>query len=205
MHNSFEHNSILDEHIENRTNRQLCKTLVFKGIPEMVSDFNSSDNENDSRIQAAANNNMRAKKESWDDTEINLAKHISEICSMPVQEAKKIIERCHRSNPNPNYQGTGPRPIFAAFHSWKDSEWIKSEFRKNNIDNPGCHIYAEQKFGPKTTIRRNRAMLMRKRLKDDREIISGYVAYPARLMVKTSNGEKYIMKKDFSKEEVNFR
>ena len=162
MHNVSEQNSILEERIENRTNRQLCKILVFKGIPEAVPETSANTND------TAENNNSRFKKETWEDTENNLATQITEICDIEFQEAKKLIERCHRSNINPNYRGTGPRPIFAAFHSWKDSEWIKSEFRKNNIDNPGRHIYADQKYGPETTIRRNRAMLLRKSLKDNR-------------------------------------
>ena len=117
-----------------------------------------------------------------------------------------MIKRCHRANPNPNYRGSGPRPIFAAFYDWKDSEFVKSEFRKNNMNKPSCRIYAEQKYGPKTTMRRNLAMMMRKQLKNDSEITNGYVAYPARLMVKTSNikGAKYTCKKDFSKDEVVF-
>ena len=190
IHDAVDQNSTLDERIENRTNRQLRKTLVFKGIPEKINDTNDNQHKN----------------ETWDDTEEILASRIAEVCDMQLPEAKKLIERCHRSNPNPKYKGSGPRPIFAAFHSWKDSEWVKNDFRKNNIDNPRCHIYAEQKFGPKTTMRRNQAMLMRKSLKEKGDIINGYVAYPARLMVKTSNerGAKYILKKDFSKEEVNF-
>ena len=74
------------------------------------------------------------------------------------------------------------------------------------MNNPGCHIYCEEKFGPKTTQRRNQAMIMRKQLKENGKIFNGYVAYPARLMVKTSNarGDKYILEQYFSNDEVNF-
>ena len=195
MHDASEQNEILDERIENRTNRQLRKTLIFKGIPEasMTNNDEPHDDQNN-------------KAETWNDTERVLASQIANIGDIPFEEAKRIIERCHRSNPNPKYKGTGPRPIFAAFHDWKDSEWLKTIFRKNNMNNPGCHIYCEQKFGSKTTQRRNQAMVMRKKLKDDGKIFNGYVAYPARLMVKTSDarGAKYILEKDFSKDEVNF-
>lgn len=136
---ALEQNLNLEERIENRTNRQLRKTIVFKGIPE------SEDS-----------------KESWNETEELLSKKIADICNMSLQQASKMIERCHRSNPNPNYKGSAPRPIFAAFYDWKDSEFTKMEFRKNNIDNPSCRIYAEQKFGPKTTSHRNLAMVLRK-------------------------------------------
>jgi hypothetical protein len=49
------------------------------------------------------------------------------------------------------------------------------------------------------------AMKERKRLKDNGTILSGYVDFPARLMVKDSNvrGAKYFLKKDFSKEIIN--
>ena len=185
---ALEQNKILDERIENRTNRQLRKTLIFKGIPEKTVDNSSS------------------VKESWKDTEQILADKLSEICDIPPAQADKLVERYHRANPNPKYKGSGPRPIFTAFYDWKDCELVKTDFRKNNMNNPSCHIYAEQKFGPKTTMRRNMAMIMRKELKNENEIVNGYVAYPARLMVKTSTikGAKYICKKDFSKEEVIF-
>ena len=47
-------------------------------------------------------------------------------------------------------------------------------------------------------------MKERKRLKSNGTIMSGYVDFPARLMVRDSNasGAKYYMKKDFSKEPV---
>ena len=58
-----------------------------------------------------------------------------------------------------------------------------------------------------TSKRRSLDMLERKKLKDNNEIVSGYVAFPARLMVKTSNrqGSKYKLHKDFSKEKVSFK
>lgn len=178
----------IEEQIESRTNRQLRKTLVFKGIPE---------------TQPGENN----KKETWEETEDIVAKQIAEICDdTTLQNARDMLERCHRAKENTNYQGHGPRPIFCALFSWKESEYVKQQFRKNNLDNPNSKVYCEQKYGPRTTVRRNQAMMLRKQLKMNNQITSGYVAFPARLMVKYTGNrdERYICKRDFSKEEVKF-
>ena len=190
MRESSLNHKALEELIESRTNRQLHKTLIFKVILE--------------NGEIDANNNQRP--ETWNDTEKILAEKISEICDVSLRDARKMIERCHRANTSPNYKGTGPRPIFAAFFSWKESEFVKNEFRKNNVNNADCRIYSEQKFGPLTTKRRNQAMLYRKKLKDEGNIVRGYVAFPAKLMVKRTHAreDKYFEEKDFSKVEVSF-
>ena len=178
----------IEEQIESRTNRQLRKTLVFKGIPEK---------------QSGENN----KKVTWEETQELVAKKITEICDdTTLQNARDMLERCHRAQENPNFRGSGPRPIFCAFFSWKESEYVKGQFRASNVENHSSTIFCEQKYGPRTTVRRNQAMMLRKQLKGNNQIASGYVAFPARLMVKyTSNrDERYICKRDFSKEEVKF-
>ena len=115
-----------------------------------------------------------------------------------------MLERCHRGNVSKNYKGSGPRPIFAAFYDWNDSEYVKEEFRENNISDSSCHIYAEQKYSALTTKRRNLAMLHRKKLKAEGNISNGYIAFPAKLMVKKKvTDKKYYLEKDFSKAEVH--
>jgi len=190
------HINLLEEKIESRTNRQLRKTLVFKGIPEKTSPPKTSGSKR-------TGENKQKTGESWDDTRKLLADKIANICVMRKEDASRIIERCHRSNNSKNYKGTGPRPIFAAFFDWNDSEWVKSEFRKNNINDPSCRTYAEQKFGPFTTMRRSQALLLRKKLKEEGTIVSGYVSFPAKLMVKKPGGENYYLEKDFSQLPVN--
>jgi hypothetical protein len=113
-----------------------------------------------------------------------------------MDDAFGMVERAHRSAPNPHYKGTAPRPIFAAMSWWPDCETIIETFRKKNISDSSHTTSVDYKYGPMTTKRK------RKRLIDAGEIVSGYVAYPARLMVKTSKvkGTKYICHKDFSKE-----
>ena len=53
-------------------------------------------------------------------------------------------------------------------------------------------------YGPLTSERRRLAMKERKILKDNNDIVSGYVAFPAKLMVKKTSNGKYQCHKDFS-------
>ena len=59
-------------------------------------------------------------------------------------------------------------------------------------------------YGPMTTERRRLAMQERKRLKESKDIISGYVDFPAKLMVKVAKDGKYKCHKDFSNIAVKF-
>ena len=116
------HINQLEERIEERTNRQLRKTLVFRGIPE------KSD-------------------ETWEDTRNLLAKSIhetlqkneDETSSIDMDDALAMVERAHRSAPNPHYKGDAPRPIFAAMSWWPDCETIIETFRKKNIADSTPH------------------------------------------------------------------
>ena len=166
----------IEERIEDRTNRQMRKSVIFKNIPE-------------------------SKAETWEETESVLAAHIQKIAGVPLETAAGYLERAHRGAPSKDQ--TGPRHIFAAFYDWKCSESVKEAFRNENINNNG-KLYAEQKYGPMTTKRRNAAMVLRKDLKAQKKIISGYVAFPAKLMVRTEQGSKYKVFKDFSAMKVSF-
>ena len=176
--------------VEDHKNRQLRKTLVFRGIEEQ----RFPDDHN--------------RKETWEETAELLAEAMAaKMENVSVEDAAAMVERCHRSNPNPQYQGNAPRPIFAAFCNWKDSEKVKKAFREANVrTNAGSmSVIVENKFGPRTTVRRNYALKERKRLKEEGRILSGYVAFPARLMVKEIGfNTKYRMWKDFSNDPVSF-
>ena len=59
---------------------------------------------------------------------------------------------------------------------------------------------------PDTQYRQNQAMILRREMKDAGTISAGYVAYPAKLMVKfNKNDKKYVCHKDFSKIPVPIR
>ena len=58
-------------------------------------------------------------------------------------------------------------------------------------------------YGADTNWRRNKALLKRKELKDNKSIVKGFVKFPARLMVMyTDEDEDYTMHEDFSNIEV---
>ena len=144
-----QHESLAEE-VEERTNRQLRKTLVFRGIPEHPIPMDPSTAD------------TGARKENWEETEKLLAKKIAEVCEdTTLEDARSMIERAHRARPNPNYKGPAPRLIFAAFYDWKSSEYVKKQFRYNSKD-----FHCDSKYGRRTTARRNLALKERARLKD---------------------------------------
>ena len=120
------------------------------------------------------------RPENWDDTATTLATNMANTLeNTTIEAARKMVERCHRAAPNPRYKGNQPRPIFASFTNWRQSEFTKAEYRKVNISDAEATTYAENKFGPRTTVRRNLALKERKRLIANGEIVSGYVSHPA--------------------------
>ena len=184
----------LEEQIEDRTNRQMRKSIIFKGIEE-------------------------SPHETWNDTEEKLAKVMSEVTGKPLSETSEWIERGHRTGKpstgkaseaivpgdsnSGRYVRKGPRVITAGFYDWKDAQHVLDSFIKYNIQNKSKYS-AEQKFGPLTTRRRNEALVERRKLITNRSIKSGFIAYPARLMVKNVNENSYRLYKDFSKMEITF-
>ena len=60
-------------------------------------------------------------------------------------------------------------------------------------------VYTEQRYGPDTTWRRNKALELRKKLKADGTMTKEYVQFPAKLYVKYDNSSpKYVLYQDFS-------
>ena len=154
----------LREEIENRTNRSLRETLVFKNIPE-------EEGEN-----------------SYKETKELLATTINRHCpEITYEVALNQIKRAHRER-NRNFDDyeqsrQGKRIIYAAFHSWDLCQKIIESFRVKCIKDRNFNISVDQKYGPLTTKRRQKAFLERKKLKEEGVIASGYVAFPAKLMI----------------------
>ena len=174
----------LKEELESRTNRQMRRTLVFKNIPETKDD------------------------ESFAEVKELLADIISSSTEIGKEEAFSCIERAHREAKRDGGFRQGKRKIFAAFLNWELPQRILDEFRKKNIADRSFKIYAEQMYGPLTTQRRNMAFELRKRLKEEGHITSGYVAFPAKLLVNRAgdvdvDGKKnYRLHTNFSFHEV---
>ena len=174
----------LEEKVEERTNRQLRETLVFKNLPEESAD------------------------ETYDQTKDLLAKTISDTCKISFEEVRSEIKRAHREAKRPQNRREGKRLIYAAFHSWDLCQDIIATFRMKGVKEANFNIFAEQKYGPITMKRRNLALQKRKELKDSGTISGGFVAFPAKLMVNfdrelNSNGKKvYRLHSDFSSHEI---
>ena len=159
------------EQLEERTNRQLRKTLVFRGIPEADGEKN------------------------WQHTENLVASKIAETLGVTSDETINMIDRCHRGG-NPKYYQNKNRPIYAAMHSWKQCEDIIWTARKKK------NILVDYKYGPMTSKRRFLALKKRRELIDSGTIVKGHVSYPARLMGKGPNDNRYKLIEDFSQVDV---
>lgn len=157
--------------VDDQINRSLRKTLIFKGIPENP-------------------------KETWEATEKSLATAISKTLDMDITLAERLIERAHRGRRNDKYDG--PRHIYAKFYSWKDSERIKEDLARLQKANKKLPFRAEQMYSQSLTKRRNIAMTERKSLIESKSIVSGYLAFPATLMIKLDSSDtKYVSHKAF--------
>ena len=180
-------NESLKEALESRTNRQLRRTLIFKNVPERKDD------------------------ESYAEVKTLLAEIISTNTDITNEEALAGIERAHREAKRDGSSREGKRKIYVAFLNWELPQQILDEFRKKNIADRSFKIYVDQMYGPMTTQRRNMAFEMRKSLKEAGSIVSGFVNFPAKLMVNfpgdvDRNGRKiYREHKNFSDEKVERR
>ena len=120
-----------------------------------------------------------------------LAGTIADVLDINFDRAQDMMNRAHRED---KYK----KDIYANFYSWLGCEWIIEAFRKDSIQ-----IYADYKYGPRTTVRKNEALSCRKQLKADGEIVKGFVKYPAQLMGKFAlPDDVYTMHKDFSKMKI---
>ena len=177
-------NKKLKDELENRTNRQLRRTLIFKNIPERKDD------------------------ETYAEVKTLLAEIIDSHTEISKEEALAGIERAHREAKRDGGLRQGKRKIFVAFLNWELPQKILDEFRKKCIADRAFDIYVEQMYGPLTSLRRNLAFQQRKSLKEQGAITSGFVAFPARLMVNIPgdvdmNGKKvYRLHHNFSFDKV---
>ena len=165
----------LAKQMEDRTNRQLRQTMVLRNLKE------------------------DADEKTWDDTRDLVANKITELIGVEFEEAKRLINRCHRGG-DPKYYKAEKRirPIYIAFMRWDTCEKLLHEARKQNV------FSLDYKYAPRTTVRRNNALKLRRELKTNGDIVSGYVKFPAVLMGKKSVDAKYDVIRDFSDDEVVF-
>ena len=164
------------EMVEDQTNRNLRKNIIIRGIPE-------------------------GKEEvSWEDTRAVVANALGKACNIHPNNIGDMFERLHRGSKREGDDGNNyPRAIFGLLYNWNNVDHLMKELRKHGKDSK---IYIDQQFGPITTYRRKLALDKRKTLKDAKTITSGWIKYPAKLMVRYGEKTKYVMSEDFSKKSI---
>ena len=160
--------------MEDRTNRQLRQTLVFRNIRE------------------------EASEKSWSDTTDVVATKIADVLNLEFDEARYLINRCHRGGNSNFYKREKKiRPIYVAMTRWDTCEELVKAARGQQ------NFYVDYKYGPLTTKRRNMALKLRRELKQSGEINHGFIKFPAVLMGKKTGEEKYREIRNFSDEDVS--
>lgn len=166
--------STLTTRLEHQTNRNSRSSVTIRGIEE-----------------------VEGGEKTWEETRKVVCNKIASITKCDPQKLSGAIERIHRGKAS---KRGGPRVVHALFSNWNDSELLKNDMWKRGR-NSG--VFVEQRYGPDTTWRRNQGLTMRRELKQQGTITSGFLAYPAKLMVKYQRTEKnYTLHKDFSNEPI---
>ena len=98
---------------------------------------------------------------------------------MPNLELEYIQSKTERADCAKDSKHTKVPPIIAIFNDWHFTEMIKTSAIKAK-----SLLYVSQMFSPALTIRRNKAMLARKELREHDKTTQAFVKYPAKLMVK---------------------
>ena len=105
------------------------------------------------------------------------------MSNLELEFIQSKIERAHRAKSSKHIKVP---PITAKFNNWHFTEMIKTSAIKTK-----SLLYVSQMFSPTLTVRRNKAMLARKELREHDKTTQAYVKYPARLMVKKAHENKY--------------
>ena len=166
---------VLEEKLEDRTNRQLRQTIVVKGLPEK-------------------------ENEKWSDTRHILAKHVSKAYQIDIKKANALFERVHRGGGEGfESKKKGKRDIYALCSKWDDSEFLVwNSFKANKNKPKKDRVFVEYKYGPLTTLRRGEAMKKRREIIDKKQFKNAYVKFPAILMARKDGEENYSVVQDFS-------
>ena len=162
----------MNDNLEDSQNRTMRETLVFTNVPE-------------------------EKNETWDKTTQILISKLKIIDpTLAPEDIEQDIDRAHRGG---KPRQDKPRPIFVKFSSWKkNSEYYKRITTNYNVKNPQANImFVEQLYTKELTDRRNQAKLERKHLRENGEHGKMFIKYPAKLMVKRNNSNKYELVQEF--------
>ena len=143
-------------------------------------------------------------EKSWDDTKKIVAGVLAELDnSNDGTKYENLIERAHRhgkteqQNTNGDHYSAKNRTIYARLYNSEDVKYFVKKARLLRVANKRYTINVEQQFTEKLKTRRNDAMLERRKLLDEKTITSGFLDYPAKLMVKFTGDSKYKLHSTF--------
>ena len=102
-------NNVLENKIDDLTNRGLRSTLVIRGVSD------------------------EGEQDDWDKTEAKLVKVLAANIGKPEKEVENMIERAHRTK-EARYRGKGVRPIFVLFHNWKYCKQLMEFDLQNGVE-----------------------------------------------------------------------
>ena len=163
----------LENSLDDLKNRQMRKTLVFRGFPEGCEG-----------------------QDTWDNCKSFLTTFITGLkLDLPVAVE---IERAHRGPKNSQNNGSSkPRPIYAQFLRWSDANAVLQSGTTALIKSPyimggkKVPIFIDQMVTPKIREMQNNSMKIRKYLRSVHQDWKIYVRYPADIMYKSSTMKDY--------------
>jgi len=161
--------------LDDQVNRGMRSTLIFRGIPE-------------------------EGNETWDKTMKTLCTTLANIDpSLDLSQLERNIDRAHRGG-HSNQNGK-PRPIFAKFSSWKQSELVKSAVISHNKNKSRTDdyptLFVDQMYSEDVARRRREALKERRKLIDDGIKDKLALRFPAKLVVKRAGANDFVLHKEF--------
>lgn len=165
----------LEANLDDLKNRQMRKTLVFRGFPEGVEG-----------------------KDTWE----NCKNLIADFVETHLEFSDVEVERAHRakksSAPNGGAKSDNrPRPIFVEFLRWSDSSEILDAAPRILQDHPYkvngkvVPIFIDQMASKRIQEQRSEVLLVRKYLKSVNKGWKMFIRYPALLFYKTEDMTQY--------------
>ena len=129
----------------------------------------------------------------FDSTKQLLEKIIEE--NIKANTFKGSIVRAHRGKPSQTQNGK-PRPIICKLY--RDDAADELDYRFANLGNQRKNnVRCSKQFSPDVERRRNLALLERKTLKENNQIVKAFIKYHATLMVQKPNSIGYVKHKAF--------
>ena len=157
----------MKDDLDDQVNRGMRNNMIIKGLPE------SLDNEREDTRSLVVNKLHELSGDKY-------SKHGIDT----------VIDRAHRGSGKPRTDR--PRNIYIRFTSSQVVDEYLYLARK--LKSP---LRLDRQFSKAVTDRRKVAMLERKKLKEEKTIMAGYLEYPAKLMVKYTGQNSFKLHKEF--------